>query len=68
MNSIPNPNKRVKSITFRISHKAHNKMIYNKMKHQSMTSIINECLENYHDLDKKFNQLIEEWESMPKGD
>ena len=57
-----------KSVTFRITDKAYRKMIYNKMKHQTMSSIINEALENYHDLDKKFNQLIEEWETMPKGD
>ena len=38
------------------------------MRYQSMSSIINECLENYHDLKKEFHALIEEWETMPQGE
>ena len=57
-----------KSVTFRITDKAYRRMVFNKMRYQSMSSIINECLENYHDLKKEFNALIEEWETMPKGD
>lgn len=57
-----------KSITFRITEKAYNKMIFNKMRYQTMSSIINECLEEYHDLKKDFNALLEEWETMPKNE